>query len=75
MLLVDLIGIQMDPSTGVGALVLREHETSLQSASFSPDGRHVVTASWDKTVRVWRVNDANRPLVARLHQDRVVDAR
>lgn len=26
MLLVDLIGIQMDPSSGVGALVLREHD-------------------------------------------------
>jgi len=25
------------------------------SAAFSPDGTHVVTASWDQTARVWDV--------------------
>ena len=33
-------------------LVLRGHEDRVSSAAFSPDGKRIVTASWDKTVRV-----------------------
>ena len=29
------------------------HEGSVRSASFSPDGQRVVTASYDNTARVW----------------------
>jgi WD40 repeat protein len=31
------------------------HQGSVVSASFSPDGTHVVTASADNTARVWRI--------------------
>ena len=32
-----------------------EHDDDVNSASFSPDGRYVVTASYDKTARVWEI--------------------
>ena len=38
----------------VQALTLR-HEDSLHSAAFSPDGRTVVTGSFDNTARIWDV--------------------
>ncbi len=42
-----------------------------QSAAFSPDGKRIVTASWDKTARVWNADGTGEPLVLRGHEDRV----
>jgi len=36
--------------------VLEGHEGGVTSASFSPDGTRIVTASWDATARVWDAN-------------------
>jgi WD40 repeat protein len=35
------------------SLVAFQHEVPVHSASFSPDGTRVVTASWDNAARVW----------------------
>jgi len=50
------------------------HQSRVNSATFSPDGTRVVTASWDKTARVWDAA-TGRPLSAWLtHQSRVNSA-
>ena len=34
---------------------LKGHTSNVNSANFSPDGKKIVTASWDTTVRVWDI--------------------
>ncbi|KFA93146.1 hypothetical protein Q664_10950, partial [Archangium violaceum Cb vi76] len=43
-------------------------------ASFSPDGQFIVTASGDKTARVWRVDGQGEPVVLRGHEQGVSSA-
>ncbi len=46
-------------------LVLRGHEDRVRSAVFSPDGTRIVTASADKTARVWDARTGAALLVLR----------
>ena len=55
--------------------VLRGHEGAVGSAQFSPDGRWVVTASEDKTVRLWEVASGKELHVLRGHESEVYHAR
>jgi WD40 repeat protein len=54
--------------------VLRGHTSEVVSASFSPDGRHVVSASRDGTARIWAVDSAGDPVVLKGHTSEVVSA-
>ncbi len=55
-------------------LISLEHQDKVMSAAFSPDGTRVVTASSDKTARVWDVA-TGKPLTRPLeHQGRVWSA-
>ena len=55
--------------------VLQGHAGEVFSASFSPDGLRIVSASGDKTVRVWDTNSGENLRVLRGHTDFVIDAR
>jgi WD40 repeat protein len=54
--------------------VLRGRDDVLFSASFNADGQQVVSASWDKAVRVWNADGRGAPIVLRGHDDVVWSA-
>ena len=62
------------PTAAAQPLVLRGHENGVWSAGFSPDGTRIVTASADKTARVWMADGSGAPVVLRGHENRVTSA-
>ena len=48
--------------------------TRVQSAAFSPDGSRIVTASGDKTARIWDAASAKEIAVLRGHDNPVTSA-
>jgi WD40 repeat protein len=55
-------------------LTFSGHEDRLISAAFSGDGSRIVTASWDKTARVWDASTAKELTVLRGHESGVMSA-
>lgn len=53
--------------TGIAESVLRGHESGVTSVAFSPDGRKIVTGSWDKTARIWNADGSDAHLVIKGH--------
>ena len=46
----------------------------MDSAAFSPDGRQIVTASFDKTARIWDAATGRQLLLLSGHTDQVYSA-
>jgi WD40 repeat protein len=59
-----------DTDSGVELLVLRRHEGTVVSVSWSPDGRRIASAS-EQTVRVWDADNGAELALLRGHEDRL----
>src|SRR5262249_3399977 len=55
-------------------VVLAGHEDTVSRARFSPDGNRVLTASYDKTARIWDAKAGEQIAVFRGHKAQVVSA-
>jgi WD40 repeat protein len=41
---------------GQETLTLKGHSDAVASVSFSPDGKRIVSGSWDDTLKVWDIS-------------------
>ena len=55
-------------------LVIAGHTERIRSVAFSPDGKRIVTASYDRTARVWDAATGREILQLRGHTDRLRSA-
>ena len=53
---------------------LAGHSHGVRAALFSPDGRRIVTASYDKTARIWDAETGRELAVLKGHEDVVWSA-
>lgn len=55
--------------------LLRAHKELITTADFSPDGRFILTVSWDGTAQVWNGNGTRHLVTFRDHEGKIFSAR
>jgi eukaryotic-like serine/threonine-protein kinase len=60
-----------DAASGKEQLTLKGHTEHIHGAVFSPDGRRIVTGSWDKTAKLWDAASGAELLEFKGHSDRI----
>ncbi|MGB6297512.1 MAG: CHAT domain-containing protein [Rivularia sp. (in: cyanobacteria)] len=52
---------------------IKSHKDEIWGITFSPDGKKIVSGSWDKTVKIWQIENTNKPILLKTieHKDRV----
>jgi RNA polymerase sigma factor (sigma-70 family) len=58
-----------DAAKGTEILALEGHTARVTSVCFSPDGKRLATASWDKTVKVWDAQKGEELQTLKGHTD------
>ncbi|MCK6458270.1 MAG: serine/threonine protein kinase [Planctomycetes bacterium] len=64
--------VLLDPANAEIQALLRGHEDPVSALAFTPDGKQVVTASYDKTVRVWEAVSGHELAVFQGHDEAVL---
>jgi hypothetical protein len=59
---------------GTATTQLRGHDAPITAAAISADGQRIVTASEDRTARVWQADGTGDPVVLKGHADKVLSA-
>jgi WD40 repeat protein/DNA-binding SARP family transcriptional activator len=71
-------GIEDDPTMtapdGSRRVTLRGHRGDVTTLVFSPDGRRLMSASEDKTIRIWSTSDGSLERVLRGHDKAIINA-
>jgi len=63
--------IVMDIDSGDRVRVLRGHSDSINAVTLTPDGHHIISASSDRTIKIWNLKDETAPLTLTGHADEV----
>jgi WD40 repeat protein len=58
-----------DPLTGKALQTLSGHTAPLSGLAFSPDGRRLLTSSWDRTLKLWDLRKGREIRTLRGHRD------
>jgi len=55
-----------NPDSGEEISLLRDGYAPITGVAWRPDGKKIVAASWDQTLKLWNLEDSGNPVVVRL---------